>query len=160
MHSDIATVLLWLFVVNHGVAFGAGIYEHRIVVPQWIGRTAEQGIYLNTHAMRIADTGRRFWGLVTTGPLSLLTLANLVFAWQAEGPARVWWLAFAIVTFLERFGTFAYFIPTAIRLMNASEPLTEASKTSAMRWVSFNRVRLTLSLLGWLCALTALSLVK
>jgi hypothetical protein len=28
--------LLWLFVINLGIAFGAGLYEHRIVVSRWI----------------------------------------------------------------------------------------------------------------------------
>jgi hypothetical protein len=27
---------LWLFVINLGVAFGAGIYESRVVIPQWV----------------------------------------------------------------------------------------------------------------------------
>jgi hypothetical protein len=28
------TVVLWLFVINRGVAFGAGIYEARVVIAQ------------------------------------------------------------------------------------------------------------------------------
>jgi hypothetical protein len=28
-----ATALLWLFVINLGIALGAGLYEHTIVVP-------------------------------------------------------------------------------------------------------------------------------
>jgi hypothetical protein len=28
-------IVLWLFVINLGVAFGAGIYEARDVIPQW-----------------------------------------------------------------------------------------------------------------------------
>ena len=35
MRKYIPTVLLWLFVINLGVAFGAGIYESRVVVPIW-----------------------------------------------------------------------------------------------------------------------------
>lgn len=35
MGLDAATVLLWLFVINPGVAFGAGVYEGRVVVPTW-----------------------------------------------------------------------------------------------------------------------------
>jgi hypothetical protein len=27
---------VWLFVINLGVAFGAGIYESRVVIPQWV----------------------------------------------------------------------------------------------------------------------------
>ena len=36
MSTTISTILLWLFVINLGVAFGAGLYEHRIVIPDWI----------------------------------------------------------------------------------------------------------------------------
>jgi hypothetical protein len=32
-------VLLWLFVINHGIAFGAGLYEQRMVLPQWFSRS-------------------------------------------------------------------------------------------------------------------------
>jgi hypothetical protein len=65
-------ILLRLFVINLGIAFGAGIYEHRIVVPTWIDAT-------NWHPeiARRDDTGRRFWGAVTTLPLTLLTIVNL-----------------------------------------------------------------------------------
>lgn len=28
-------IVLWLFTLNVGIAFGAGIYEARVVVPQW-----------------------------------------------------------------------------------------------------------------------------
>lgn len=30
-------VLLWLFVLNLGIAFGAGLYEARISVARWLG---------------------------------------------------------------------------------------------------------------------------
>ena len=33
-------VLLWLFVINLGIAFGAGLYESRITVPQWLSTFA------------------------------------------------------------------------------------------------------------------------
>jgi hypothetical protein len=28
-------IVLWLFVINLGVAFGAGIYEAKVVIAQW-----------------------------------------------------------------------------------------------------------------------------
>ncbi len=34
MTATVTEILLWLFVINLGTAFGAGIYEQRIVVPQ------------------------------------------------------------------------------------------------------------------------------
>ncbi len=36
MLGTISTTLLWLFVINLGIAFGASLYEHRIVVSRWI----------------------------------------------------------------------------------------------------------------------------
>jgi hypothetical protein len=38
------SVILWLFVINLGVVVGAGLYEHRIVLSEWI-RTSESGTY-------------------------------------------------------------------------------------------------------------------
>jgi hypothetical protein len=67
---------LWLFIINLGVAFGAGLYEHRIVMPDWITWDAD-GAHWNAGAARHGDTGLRFWALVSTGPLTLLTLTNL-----------------------------------------------------------------------------------
>ena len=34
MLASTPMLLLWLFVINLGIAFGAGVYEHRIVVPR------------------------------------------------------------------------------------------------------------------------------
>jgi hypothetical protein len=36
-------VLLWLFVINHGIALGAALYEQRVVVPQWF-KASQSGI--------------------------------------------------------------------------------------------------------------------
>ena len=34
MRKYVPEVLLWLFVINLGIAFGAGLYESRVVVPR------------------------------------------------------------------------------------------------------------------------------
>src|SRR5690242_12219737 len=94
--STTETVLLWLFVINLGVAFGAGLYEHRIVVSRWIS-----GTRWDAESARRDDTGRRFWGSVTTLPLTLVTLANLVAAWQESGSLHSWWLGAAMVALAE-----------------------------------------------------------
>ncbi len=38
MTEYITEALLWLFVLNLGIAFGAGLYEQRIILPQWFSR--------------------------------------------------------------------------------------------------------------------------
>jgi hypothetical protein len=60
MSRPTASVLLWLFVINLGVAFGAGLYEHRIVLSRWI-TSADDGAHWHPEAARQDDTGRRFW---------------------------------------------------------------------------------------------------
>ena len=154
MPAAMSTLLLWLFVINLGLAFGAGLYEHRIVVPRWLS-AAGNTVHWNADAVRRDDPGLRFWAYVTTGPLTLLTLANLVAAWLASGEARRWWLAAAVVVLAERIFTFSYFIPTIIRLLRAAD--SPASVAAATRWTRLNYVRHALVLGGWLAALKALA---
>lgn len=151
-------ILLWLFVINHGIAFGAGLYEQRIILPQWFNRSSESRIRVNSEAMRSTDTGRRFWAFVTTVPLTLLTLANLGAAWQSPSPRHEWWLGAAVVTLVERIATFSYFIPTALRLMRAEALSSTKIEAMASQWMTLNHVRAALALIGWLAALKALSL--
>jgi hypothetical protein len=95
MSRATSAIVLWLFVINLGVTFGAGIYEHRIVVSRWIKSPGNAVASWNADAARQDDTGRRFWALVSTVPLTLLTLVSLYAAWRADGTLRVWWLVAA-----------------------------------------------------------------
>jgi hypothetical protein len=157
MPSTTAAIALWLFVVNLGIAFGAGVFEHRIVLPRWI--TFSDGARASWHseAAREDDTGRRFWVFVTTVPLTLLTIANLAFAWRADPSIRMWWLAAALATLIDRALTFSYFIPTMLRLLN--EPDSPQSAAAAARWLELNYVRHAATLAAWLAALKALTLL-
>jgi len=140
MTNSFGSALLWLFVINLGVACGAGLYEHRVVVPRWIDTAAKPRAHWNGEAARHDDTGRRFWVFVTTVPLTLLTIANVFAAWQASGPLRVWWLAAAVAASADRLFTFSYFIPTMVRLMGAGDSVEVAA--TAIQWSSLNYLRL------------------
>lgn len=141
-------LVLWLFVVNLGIALGAGLYEHRVVISQWTGVPPSEW----------PNTGRMFWAYVTTVPLTLLTLASLFAAWTASDPVRSWYLAAVVIVVVERIATFAYFIPTMLRLAGM-EPGPEVSSGLA-QWLTINHGRHVLSLAAWLAALRALSLLK
>jgi hypothetical protein len=158
MAQYVPEILLWLFVINLGIAFGAGLYEQRIVLPQWFSRSSESGFRVNTAVMRSTDTGRRFWAFVTTVPLTLLTLANLAVAWKSQGHRHEWWLGAAVITLVERISTFLYFIPTALRLMRVEALPPAKVEAMASQWIALNRIRAALALIGWLAALKALSL--
>lgn len=157
MSRKTATILLWLFVINLGVAFGAGLYEHRIVVPRWIVSSPESGSHWLAEAVRQDDTGLRFWAFVTTGPLTLLTLANLFAAWRAAAPVRAWWLAAALLALADRLFTFSYFIPTMVGLMGAAD--SPESVAAATRWSTLNYLRHAFVLAAWLAALKAFGLL-
>ena len=158
MSERTSTIVLWLFVINLGIAFGAGVYEHRIVVPRWIGSgsSLQSGAYWNAEAARQDDTGRQFWVLVSTVPLTLLTLAGPFAAWRATGRLRAWWLAAVLLALADRLLTFSYFIPTMIHLMGA--PDSPASLAVATRWSNLNYLRHAFVLAAWLASLKAFAL--
>ena len=153
MSPAISAVILWLLVINLGVTFGAGIFEHRIVVSRWIESPGNAAASWNADAARQDDTGRRFWALVSTVPLTLLTVISLYAAWRADGPLRVWWLAAALAALADRLFTFSYFIPTMVRLMAAQD--SPESVAIASRWWALNYLRHAIVLAAWLFALKA-----
>src|SRR6266487_2545784 len=156
MSGATSATLLCLFVINLGIAFGAALYEHRIVACRWITSSEFSGSHWNAEAARRDDTGRRFWAFVTTVPLTLLTLANLFAAWRASGPVRWWWLAAGLAALADRAFTFSYFIPTMVGLMRAAD--SPSSVAAATRWWNLNYLRHAIVLTGWLASLRAFSL--
>lgn len=149
MRSSWKSILLWLFVINLGIACGAGLYEARVVIPQWAEIPPQSW----------PNTGLMFWVYVTTVPLTVLTVANPIVAWRDTSPRRYWWLGAAGVILLERISTFAYFIPTMVGLTSAELP-DATVKAALSQWLFFNHCRHVLSLTGWLMALKALSLAS
>ncbi len=153
--SSLSTALLWLFEVNLGIAMGAGLYEARIVIPDWIDPRSTSPDW-NAAAARHDDTGMRFWVGVTTVPLTLLTLANLFAGSRARGRLRRWWLAAATTALVERGMTLGYFIPTMVGLMQSeNSPETVAT---AIRWTQLNNVRHLLTAGALLATMKAISL--
>jgi hypothetical protein len=150
--------LLWLFVVFSGIAVGAGLYELRVNVPRWFAPAAGSAIRINVDAIRSDDSGRRFWAYVTTVPLTLLTLAGCLVAWSPETARERWWLAGAGVMFVERIGTFGYFIPQLLKLLRPEHLAGERAAQAARAWTRLNYIRAALAFAAWLAALRALSL--
>jgi len=154
----LSEIVLWLFIINVGTAFGAGLYESRIVIPQWTAATAD-GFHWNAEAARHADPGRRFWDSFSTVPLTFLAFASLVPAWYALTPRRELWLAAVVVVLVERIATFAYFIPTLMRLQREKTP-APAVDAAASRWITLHDVRTGIYLAAWVTALQALAYAR
>jgi hypothetical protein len=144
--SRVKSLLLWLFVIDLSIACGAGLYEARVVVPQWADSPPHTW----------PNTGLMFWVYVTTIPLTVLTVANLISAWMDSSTRRKWWHSAAAIIVLERISTFSYFIPTMIGLTSSELPEAEL-KATLSQWLLFNHGRHVLTLSGWLMALKAFS---
>jgi len=140
-------IILWLFVINLGIAFGAGVYEARIVLPKWE----------NEPPKTWEDTGKQFWFYATSIPLTVLTLASIPLIWYSSGVVGPWWLFAVVLTLIERIATHTYFIPT-VRWMGKKKNESKIHVT-LIRWKALNIVRLIVILSAWLAALKALSLL-
>jgi hypothetical protein len=156
--SNLIAILLWSFVINLGIACGAGLYETRISLPRWLTGSPEAGVRWNRAAAVEDDVGLRFWAFVSTFPLTLLTLASLIAPFWLTGPVHTWWLVAALAALLDRAMTFGYFIPTMIALMRSDGPSEPEAGRTALRWVRLGVLRQAATLIAWLAALKAFSL--
>ncbi len=159
MSETIVKVLLWALVINLGIGLGAGLYETRIAVPEWLNYSVESGYFWNADAAKRFNVGLRFWIFVTTGPLTLLTLLSFIFVWQTEGAMRIWWLVGLGALVADRLMTFFYFIPTMIRLTDERLPQSEAV-IAAIQWVNLGYLRHALTLVAWISVLQAFSQMR
>jgi hypothetical protein len=150
VQADIADVVLWLFIFILGIATGAGIYEARIVVPLW-GSAPPQSLHS-------PDSGRRFWAFFTTVPLTLLVVAGAaaVLIVPMDELRRLWWGIGLGLVAVERIATFAYFIPTIIRLQRAEDFAWQDVRRKFAVWRMLNYGRIGLTLFAWIAALKAL----
>ncbi|HJW42891.1 MAG TPA: hypothetical protein VJ463_00425 [Geothrix sp.] len=148
--------LLWLFVVNLGLACGAGLYESRVMVPLWFTPTGGRDACWDADAACRADVGRRFWVHLTTLPLTALTLASLAAAWRMPPGVRAWWLGAAAAALVDRAATFAYFLPAMVGLMDSERGTAPDATARARRWARLGHLRQVMTLMAWLAALAAL----
>jgi len=132
------------------MAFGAGIYEYRIVMPMWFGVSR-----IDRASIVKTDVGRRFWGVVTTIPLTLLTFANLYLSFRSKSGLHTWWTSACIIILAERMATFGYFIPTIIKLANPEKLTDHQALAKASQWKQLNMVRILLNLAGLIAAAMA-----
>jgi hypothetical protein len=154
------SLVLALFLINLGIAFGAGLYESRITVPQWLCFSPGSGYRWDAEAARHANVGLRFWVYVTTVPLTLLTLTSLVAAWWTPTEVRNWWLAAVAAVLIDRVMTFGYFIPTMLTLMNNQTLSPSEAVAKATQWANLGYVRHAATLAAWMAALRAFSLMS
>jgi hypothetical protein len=155
MSGKVGWILLWLLVIAIGIEIGAGIYEARVLVPLWSSSPPESLIAYQSQSMP-PDPGRKFW-IFATPLVGLLSLANLFPAWRSTGARRRWWLLGAGLSLLVVIATFAYFVPTLIKLQRAAVLPGDEVIALITWWVRLNWLRAVVFFIGWLAVLRALS---
>lgn len=153
MLQRLSSFALWLFVINLGIVFGAGLYEARIEFAQWLVVLPQGEAYWNGEAARASNTGLRFWVFSSTITLTLLTLINLVLALRSDPSIRKYWLTASFAALADRIFTFSYFIPTMISLMEDRTLSQSDAVKTAVLWGNLNHVRHLLILVAWIAAL-------
>ncbi len=140
-----------------GIAFGAGIYEARVVLPLWFNKI--NGRYsINYENLTEIDSGRKFWGFITTVPLTTLTIINIVLASQLAGSISAFWLIASLIVLVERILTFSFFIPTIIKLQRNKNMTDDQINKKISLWIGMNYVRNILTLLSWILILQVIIL--
>jgi len=157
---NLTEILLVCSFVNLGIALGAGLYEAKMVLPLWFNKPAGGGYIVNFANMKAIDSGRRFWGFVTTVPLTLLMIANIALCFQSQPPLHDWWVVATIILLLERLATFTFFIPTAIKLQKGENVTLVKMSKLVTWWVRLNYVRNGLTLAALVGFIKALLMLK
>jgi hypothetical protein len=149
-------IFLVLFILFIQFGMGGGLYESLVIYPRW-----KKDVRQETLAQKLQDSGqatanRRFWPFISP-VLSLLSIINIVLAWQNTGPARTIWLTASLIIFINRIITFSYFVPTMIRKFEHPEK-TEAGqlRRSVQVWTFLSPLRILIELSAWCLALWAL----
>jgi hypothetical protein len=147
--------LLIAFLGATGVALGAGLFELRVVIPQWASAPAA-GVRGAMERSGHVASGRVFWPFVGAAVLPL-TAANVLAAAWSRAPRRRWWLA-SSATVAGLCGATAYYYVPALHRLTRAEQMSEDEVRSLVVWrVRLDYVRVAVGAGAWICGLTALS---
>lgn len=151
---DTISIILLLLTVT--LSLGGGLYEVLVIYPNWRNATDATDLLARLESSGQNNAGRRFWPLVSPAQV-LLSILNLVLAWNYSGAAHCYWLTAAAVIFISRVITFSYFIPVMLRYIMKPEHVEPTRlKQIVKRWTALSPLRLLPELLAWVLLLMAL----
>ena len=153
MINTIAIILLLLTVT---LSMGGGLYEILVICPGWKHDAIPLTLRAKLESSGQILAAKRFWPLVSPAQV-LLSVVNIVLAWNYTGGAQVYWRIAAAAVFINRVVTFSYFIPVMIRKIMQPENIEAARlKTIVKQWTALSPLRLVAELLAWVMLVLAL----
>jgi hypothetical protein len=142
-------LLLCTFVFSIGLGIGGGVYETRVVYPNWRVNPIPSELGKKLVSSGQAGAARRFWPFIS--PVSaLLAIINAYIAWHQVGLVRNVWLAAAVSIILKSVGTYGYFVPTYIRRISQPESMEVSTLRNVVRtWTALSPLRIWIELFAW-----------
>lgn len=138
----IELILILLLLLTIVFSLGGGLYEVLVIYPNWKHDVNPNTLRAKLESSGQLNAGKKFWPLVSPAQ-ALLSIINLIMAYNYTGTAHNYWLAAAIIIFVTRVITFAYFIPVMIKYIMESEKVEAAKlKTIVKRWTGLSPLRL------------------
>jgi len=113
-----------------------------VIYPNWKHDVNPNTLRAKLESSGQMNAGKKFWPLFSPAQV-LLSIVNIVLAYNYTGPAHTYWLIAAIIIFVSRVITFSYFIPVMIKYIMQPEKV-EATKLKAIvkSWTSLSPLRL------------------
>ena len=141
--------LLWLIVLFVGIEIGGGLYEWRCIYPLWSKDPSPQTLRQKIQESGQELAGRRFWPFVSP-PVLLLSILNIVAAFQSVSAQRPIWLLAAAIALLDKVATYIYFAPTLVLRLSRPEAISPSKLTRIVRvWVRLSPLRILAAFVGW-----------
>jgi hypothetical protein len=147
------------FLLFVGLGMGGGLYETRVVYPNWAPDAGPATLGAKLISSGQAGAARRFWPYVSPAGL-LLAVVNGYLAWQQAGTVREVWLAASLVIIIKSVITYLYFVPMMMRRFEHAagiEPATLRQMISV--WTALSPLRVIAELIAWAAGVYALILI-
>ena len=150
------TAALLLLLLTVTLSLGGGLYEVLVIYPNWKHDVDPQTLRDKLESSGQNNASRRFWPLVSPAQ-GLLAIINIVLAYNYVGPAHCFWLFGAIIVFVSRLITFAYFIPVMIRKISQPEKIEKVKLQAIVKlWTGLSPWRILPELFAWVILALAL----
>jgi hypothetical protein len=149
---------LFLFFISIGI--GAGLYETRVVYPNWAVDALPTTLGSKLVSSGQAGAARRFWPFVS--PIAmLLAVVNIYFAWHQAGAVRLLWLISSLTIVVKSLATYAYFAPVMMRHIERSEEMDLGTlRRMIAMWTMLSPMRIIAEVIAWISGIGTLILIS
>jgi hypothetical protein len=160
MVTTAAQTLLCAFIFSVGLGIGGGLYETRVVYPNWSKDPTPDGLSEKLISSGQAGAARRYWPLVSPAS-ALFAIVNMFLAWDQVGIVRELWLMSSIAIVLKSLGTYGYFVPTYIRRIAKPNTMdTMTLRRLVRQWTGLSPLRIVVEIFAWITGMWALLLSR